>query len=71
MFLGQKKQIARLAMTRGLLSVFPRNENVKALGLMSYGATLADMYLVINLKTAKALGLTIPQSLMLRADHVI
>jgi ABC-type uncharacterized transport system substrate-binding protein len=99
MFLSQRRQIANLAMTKRLPSVFARNENVEAGGLMSYGAVLGDMYrhaatyvdkilkgakpadlpveqptkfeLVINLKTARALGLTIPPSVLGRADGII
>ena len=99
LFLSQQKRIANLALTKRLPSVFARNENVEAGGLMSYGTSLADqfrqaavyvdkilkgakpgdlpveeptrMYLVINQKTAKALGLTIPRELLRRAYQVI
>jgi len=99
LFLSQQKQIVNFVVTKRLPSVFARNENVAAGGLVSYGANLADQFhqaatyvdkilkgakpadlpvwqattveLVINLKTARALGLTIPSSLLLRADEII
>jgi putative ABC transport system substrate-binding protein len=90
--------IAFLAKNR-LPGMFQVRENVVAGGLMSYGASLPDLFrraggyvqkilngtkpaelpieqattfeLVINLKTAKALGLTIPEPFLLRTDEVI
>jgi putative ABC transport system substrate-binding protein len=98
-FRSQQKRVADLALRKRLPSIFPRSENVEVGGLMSYGASLADMYrqaavyvdkilkgakpgdlpveeptrmyLVINHRTAKALGLTIPPGLLRRADQVI
>jgi putative tryptophan/tyrosine transport system substrate-binding protein len=99
MLFGQRRRVADLAARSRLPAMYYQREFVEAGGLISYGASVSDMFrhaaihvdkilrsakpgdipieqptkfeLVINLKTAKALGLTIPQSLLLRADEVI
>jgi len=98
-FVGERRRVADLAARNRLPAMYYQREFVDAGGLISYGASLSDMFrhaathvdkilrgakpgdipveqptkfeLVINLKTAKTLGLTIPQPLLLRADEVI
>ena len=99
LFFREAHNLVRLAAEQRLPVMYGLREVVVAGGLISYGASFADLFrraatyvdkilrgaspsdlpveqaskfeLVINLKTAKTLGLTIPQSLLARVDELI
>ena len=98
-FTPSRSQIAELAISYRLPTMFIFKTYVQAGGLLSYGADLVAIHrqaathmakilkgvkvgdipieqpnrfeLVANLKTAKAIGIELPTSILLRADEVI
>jgi putative tryptophan/tyrosine transport system substrate-binding protein len=98
-FVSRSEQLASLTLHYGVPTIFQFREFAAAGGLMSYGTSVTEQYLIggryagrilkgekaadlpvqqvtkieliINLKTAKALGVTIPLPLRGRADEVI
>jgi putative ABC transport system substrate-binding protein len=98
-FFSHRRQIVNLATKSRLPAMYYTTEYVENGGLMTYGASITDLFrraavyvdrilkgakpadlpieqpkkfeLIINLKAAKQIGLTIPQRVLARADRVI
>jgi putative ABC transport system substrate-binding protein len=98
-FFRSQARLAEVALKGRIPAVAPWRQFPEAGGLMSYGASIPEMYrlaakqvdrilkgarpadvpveqtstfeMVVNVKTAKALGLTLPQPFLLRADELI
>ena len=99
LFFAQRGRLGNLGIKHRLPAMFDDAQSVDAGGLVSYGASLTDLFrraagyvdkilkgarpadipveqpmkfeLIVNLKTAKQIGLTIPPNVLVRADKVI